>query len=1077
MLLRWLLAGSHEKRPSGVRALLLFAVFFISSVARGTREFSGRSRRHISWPVAFVAHVSLCAFALDSDLAWAQGVHKDSPSSSHQVIQQIWTVQQGAPENIRAMAQTADGYLWLGGPGGLFRFDGTRFDRFHDASGNLLPSTNVYSLFAPSTGGLWVGYTFGGFSFINNGRVKNYAGEIASSTGSVLRFAGDPNGRTWAGTSNGIWRFDGSTWRHLGVQWDGPAGSVRIGFDRTGTLWAIASPTGFTGNNDKNKLLYLPAGSERFRVANEDMVYRGFTLDADGKVVTSPVVPQPAANSGPAAADRLQAYPIFGLEQDGGQTVDRTNSVWSEPLAKRGALLRVQTPSDLNGAAARANADNSETYDVHSYYGGSLVDREGNFWIAGGDGVHRFFYTSFSKQEIPYQGNSAIAADDAGAVWIGSSATSRSDGVYRVTDGKVERLAVPSLISWGFAYRATDKTFWFGENHGLWHLIRGKLSVVALPKELVDQVGYSQTITEDRAGGLWVSFGRRGLYRLADGLWASYGGHKDLPKTGVVIEFTDSLQRVWFGFTKNQVAVLDGEKVRVFGPGDGLQVGNVTAIYGRGSDIWIGGEFGLQKFDNGRFRSIHSADEDWLLGVSGIVETADGDLWLNGLTGIFHISRAEIAEALKDPSYRVRGEHIGVREGLPGFAAQIRPLPTAIEGSDGRLWFSLSSGLVWLDPTRARQQSAVPPLTIQSVSADDKGYEATSSLTFPAHTSSVAIRYSAISISDPEAVRSRVRLRETDADWHEVTTGEPVTYRNLAPGHYHFSVGVSDTNGVWSGKVANVDFRILPAWYQTYWFYIFCAVAFLALLWAVYQLRLRQVRLQFAAGLEQRVNERTRIARELHDTLLQSFQGAVFQIQAARNMLLRRADNAMAVLDEAILSAESGITEGRAAIRDLRPDPVGQRSLPELLEATGHELAENQELDGHSPDFRVIVEGKEQNLSLTLQEEIYKISREAIRNAFQHAAASHIEVEIRYDEDQLRLRIRDDGKGIDPKILKAGGQAGHWGLQGIRERAQRIGASVEFWSESGAGTELELTVAAAVAYEKRLNGRRFRLFH
>jgi len=227
----------------------------------------------------------------------------------------------------------------------------------------------------------------------------------------------------------------------------------------------------------------------------------------------------------------------------------------------------------------------------------------------------------------------------------------------------------------------------------------------------------------------------------------------------------------------------------------------------------------------------------------------------------------------------------------------------------------------------------------------------------------------------------------------------------------------------------------------------------------------------------ERVAERTRIARELHDTLLQSFQGAVFQIQAARTMLLRGADNAMAVLDEAILAAEGGITEGRAAIRDLRPEPVAQRNLPQLLEAAGHELAEAQQLNGQSTNFRVIVEGKERILTQSLEDEVFKIAHEVIRNAFQHASASHIEVEIHYDDDQLRLRIRDDGEGIDPKILKAGGQPGHWGIPGLRERAQRIDSRLEFWSEVGAGTEAQLTITAAVAYEKRRHGRRFRLFH
>jgi signal transduction histidine kinase len=228
--------------------------------------------------------------------------------------------------------------------------------------------------------------------------------------------------------------------------------------------------------------------------------------------------------------------------------------------------------------------------------------------------------------------------------------------------------------------------------------------------------------------------------------------------------------------------------------------------------------------------------------------------------------------------------------------------------------------------------------------------------------------------------------------------------------------------------------------------------------------------------VNERVAERTRIARDLHDTMLQSFQGAAFQFQAARKLLLRKTDNAMQAVDDAILAAEVAIEEGRSAIRDLRPEPAAQRNLSELLDAAGRELATAHELNGQAPSYRVLVEGKQRDLSPMLQDEVYRISREVIRNAFAHAVASRIEVEIRYDQGQLRLRVRDDGKGIDPKVLEAGGQPGHFGIPGMRERAQRIGAHLGFWSELGAGAEVELTVPAAMAYQKRRNGRRFRLF-
>ncbi|MGA9134438.1 MAG: two-component regulator propeller domain-containing protein [Candidatus Sulfotelmatobacter sp.] len=989
-------------------------------------------------------------------------------------MSQTWSVEQGAPETTHAIAQTADGYLWLGGSSGLFRFDGTRFTRFRPSSGDRLLRTDVHTLFAPPAGGLWVGYLDGGFSHLSHGRVTNYGIAVIPPTGTVYTLAQDSKGVLWAGTGTGVWKFDGAKWQKLGTEWDGPTTISNLGIDRTDTVWVI------TGFSNHQRLLCLPSGSKRFLFVSSRADFYGFTLDADQKVLTSPNVLQQVPNRGTIPNIQLHELPLFG--KNGAQVVDRTNAVWT--VNGNGGLTRIGTALPANGAVTATGTTNDETQDEAASSQDvrrTLVDREGNIWYADAKGLHRFFYVPFVEQEFSVKRTPAIAADNDGAVWIGffigpSKATNE---LYRVTGGHVETIRFRTPVSWGAACRARDNTVWFGGSGGLWHLVRGRPFQVALPKAMAEKAFYLQAMTEDRAGGLWVSFLRYGLYRFADGVWTSDGRRKDLPSGGPYVEFTDSLGRMWFGYSasrKIRLAILDGNKLQTFGLGDGAPRGNVTAISGRGPNVWIGSEFGLQMFDGQGFHAIHAVDDDWLLGITGIVERANGDLWLNGLSGIFHISESEIAEALKNPSYRVKGEHFGTRDGLPGLANQIRALQSAIECSDGRLWFSETSGVVWLDPNRAQHQAVVPPIAIQSVSADDKNYEVNSPLNFPARTSSVEIGYSAISLSDPEAVRSRVRLHETDTDWHEVTTAGPVEYRNLPPGHYHFSVEASDTDGVWSGKVASVEFTILPAWYQTCWFYISCAVAFLALLWAVYQLRLRQVRQQFAVGLEARVGERLRIARELHDTLLQSFQGVAFQLHAVRKLLLRKADNAPEVLDDAILATEDAIREGRSAIRDLRPEAATERDLPELLNAVGHEQATSHQLNGNAPSYRVTVEGKQQNLSPKLQDEVYRISREVIRNAFAHAAAGHIEVEIRYDQDQLRLRVRDDGKGIDSKVLEAGGQSGHFGIPGMRERAERIGSRLEFWSEVGAGTEVQLTVPASMAYEKQRDGRRFQLF-
>jgi signal transduction histidine kinase/ligand-binding sensor domain-containing protein len=1042
-------------------------MFYSCHLSPSKPSRSVRRASRLAWLLTFVAFIGLCAFAVGPVRSLAQNPFKGSATReatgttgaanaqayNPQVMEQTWGVEQGAPHYIASVTQTTDGFLWFGGPGGLFRFDGTRFERFHTSSGDQLLSTDVYSVFAPSTGGLWIGYTFGGFSFVKNGRVKNYRSDVAPKTGSVVEFAEDSNGVVWAGTSTGVWRFEGSAWHRLGPEWGVPIDFIRLSFDRAGTLWIR------TGLTDC-KLFYLLPGSKRFQLANGKLDTWKFLVDADHKVVTIPMAPQEGPNSNGTAGDELHAYPIFRKES--AQIMDRTGSVWILP--NNGPLMRIQAPHQLKEALIDANVSNSETYDIHPNVNAWMIDREGNVWFADETGVHRFFYISFSKQKVPVNKLSAIAPDDKGGVWIGIWGQGPNK-LYRAIGGRFATLDFRSPIDWGVAYPATDGTLWFGGTGGLFHLVDGKPFPVALPTDMTGRAAYLQTITEDRTGGLWVSFGGGGLYRLADGRWTSFGGRDDFPRTGVIIEFTDNQKRVWFGFTKNQVAVLDEEKLRVFGQADGIRVGNVTAVSGRGSDIWIGGEFGLQKFDNGRFLNIRAADEDWLLGISGIVETADGDLWLNGLSGVLHIGRAEIAEALKNPSYRVRGQHIGSREGLPGFAAQIRPLPTAIEDSYGRLWFSLTSGVVWLDPTHAQQQATAPPLTIQSVSVDDKTYDANSALTFPAHTASVGISYSAISLSDPEAVRSRVKLRETDTDWHEVTTGEPVTYRNLAPGRYHFSVEASDTDGVWSDKAANVDFTILPAWYQTNWFRALCVCAFLLVLWTLYQVRLQQLERQFNAAIEVRVNERTRIARDLHDTLLQSFQALLPHLQTVSNVLPSRPDEAKRRVDGAIEQATNAITDGRDTVHALRSGGSAATDLDGAISNFAKELLSGSTSEA-VPEIHVQVEGKPPFLNPIVRDEAYRIATEAIRNAVRHANARRIEVEVRYGEEHLRLRIGDNGTGIDTAILNLDHKAGHWGLRGMRERAKLVGGTLELWSQPNVGTEIELIIPAASVYAR-----------
>jgi PAS domain S-box-containing protein len=753
-------------------------------------------------------------------------------SASMQVGHDVWTFKEGAPAVVECLTQTNDGFLWLGGENGLFRFDGTLFEPFSSPFGDRLLSTNLYSLFGPPSGGLWIGYSLGGFSFLDRGRVTNYASE----TGTVDGFAQDRDGIVWAAATSGLWRFDHSGWQHIGIQWSVPAGRVtQVGFDSDGILWALVG-----GFDAPKKLIYLIPGTGHFKTAGSNLSVNGFTWQPDRTIMTVPVAPS-VSGPGEGSDKKLPAYPLITKTL---QFVDRNNSIWLSPWDKP---VVIHLPKDnLTGIQDRASPAISETYNINPFQNAQFVDREGNIWFGDASGIHRFFYTPLIRQKFSKDTSGStdfsVVADDEGAVWVSFGTDVGIKGnLLHILDGKTDR-HLPQVTT-GLSYRAPDKTFWFSGQGCLWHLTGREFVRVNLPQEMANLWGFLQMVTGDQQGGIWVSYGRHGLYRLANGSWTLYDGRDGLPKTGVIIAFTDSLGRVWFGSMKSQLAVFDGNRFRGFGPSDGLQVGNILAIYGRGPQIWIGGEFGLEQFDHGRFHKIIAVDEQWLRGISGIVETADGDLWLNTVSGIFHIPKAEISESLKNSAYRVKGEHFGRREGLPGIASQVRPFPTAIEGTDGRLWFASRSGLVWVDPAAYSEKRAVPPpITIQSVSADDRFYLPDLRLLLPAHTSSVQISYTAVSLSDPEAIRFRYKLEETDKDWHEAAAATPVTYRNLPPGSYHFSVEASDTNGVWSGAPANVAFTILPAFYRTFWFSLLCVAAFLAFLWEIYQLRVQQLR-------------------------------------------------------------------------------------------------------------------------------------------------------------------------------------------------------------------------------------------
>jgi signal transduction histidine kinase len=517
------------------------------------------------------------------------------------------------------------------------------------------------------------------------------------------------------------------------------------------------------------------------------------------------------------------------------------------------------------------------------------------------------------------------------------------------------------------------------------------------------------------------------------------------------------------------VAFLDGDTVRTFSSTEGLQIGTVTAFAGSGGHIWVGGQFGLAVFDGKRSRMIATEADGGISGVSGIVGMATGDLWLNQASGVAHISAAEIAARLSDVHHTVRCELFDFRDGVPGTASPLRPLPSAIMASDGRIWLSGTSGASWIDPSRIYRNPLPPPVSIESIFANGRRYDPAVPNTLPVLPSDVRIEYTALSLSIPERVRFRYRLKGFDKGWQDAEMRRAAFYTRLGPGRYRFHVIACNNDGVWNTAGAAVELIVPPAFFQTAWFMALCALAAGGVLWMLYRLRLRQMAKQIRFRLEERLAERERIARELHDTLLQGIQGVILRFQAASNEI-SAGDPARRKMEEALDRADQVMVEGRERVSGLRAHVEIANALPQSFASAGEELSGER----CGTAIRVVIEGTPRELRPMVRDEVYRIGREALVNAFYHAGAREIEVELTYKKAGLQLRLRDDGCGIDPKVLDIGGRPGHWGLPGMRERALKIGAPLDIRSRSGSGTEIELRVPAAVAYGDKLSGSQSR---
>lgn len=997
------------------------------------------------------------------------------------------------------MVQDNLGFVWFGTQYGLNRYDGYRSKVFKHEPGRSDSLSCVYirSLFVDHSGALWVGcdrfldkFEPATETFTHYRIDKQVPGSLPTP---IERINEDDAGMLWLATEKGLYRFDPATgettrYTHNPADPTSIAGS-RINAaaeDRSRRFWVANS--GGLDEFDRQTGKVIWHAPFRYEVVQ-------FHEDKFGVFWITSADPSCRLATLNLATGRTTCHAID--YKSGGVTSQvnisamlesRDGTMW---MSSSVGLLKLdrQHKQLIRYHNGPSDDESLESDNVISIY----QDREGNIWTCFQDTEPNFFSERPPMFEnFTYKQGGLVSAlvtsiyeDHNGILWIGSmgglNRIDRRTGKNTVPAGSGVHNEILSILE------DRSGVLFCGTFHqGLKRLDpkTGKLSPYVLSREPSDLANNPITrLIFDHEGTLWA---------------ATYGGVKRFDRaTRNFITYTpekqnaiqyqeikeDSKGILWLGAQSGlhrfdpqtrQFAIYQHD------PDDprSLSDNRVNSVHiDRSGNVWVGTQNGLDKFDpsTGIFKAYYQ--QDGLVGdvVSCILEDKRGLLWMSTNNGLSSF----------DPQ-SPRFQNFSTADGLPG--PDLTGWGACYESPSGEMFFGGFSGATAFYPSRIVNSSFVPrtvltdfrlsgnPVPIGSDSPLKQSITYTDAITLSHQQNMFSIEFSALSYFNTETNRYRYRLDGLDNGWHEVGSNQrTANYTTLPAGTYIFHVQGATSRGQWSQPGAALRIQILPAWYQTLWFRAALVVLFLVMLWLIHRLRLKQLEREFDARLEERVSERTRIARELHDTLLQSFQASLVQMQAARTTLFRRPEQAVGRLDQAISMTEGAIAEGRDAIQNLRSQPPVSRDFAKLLTLTGQDLARSQDKNGKPIVFRVALEGEQRNLEPLIQDEAYRIARELLRNAFQHANANNIEAEIRCDDRLFRLRIRDDGKGIEPKILKSGGSAGHWGLLGMRERAKRIGGQLEIWSQAGAGTEVELSIPGSIAYVAPRNGRRFPL--
>jgi ligand-binding sensor domain-containing protein len=987
----------------------------------------------------FVAALSFVpAYAVNPDLKISQYAHT------------AWRLQDGFfSDRPSPMTQTKDGYMWMGTRTGLLRFDGVRFVPFTVLGGKQLPSGRVLALLGAEDGSLWIGTEGGLAEWKNDKLIIN-----ATIVGSVGVIRQDAQGIIWVArngssdNSGPLCRIANGDTKCFGKAAGLPPNECcaeSLALDKSGNVWV--------GTDD----MVLQFKGDSLTVHKSDALASNSTAGIDGLAASadgSLWVGMALSGSGRGLQRLVNgAWKPFVTAQLNGSSLQVT-----ELLMDRRGSLWVGT---VDKGIYRIHGDRVDHFGNADGLTGDFVawiyeDREGDIWVTTTRGLDSFRdvrVASWSKQEGLTADNvvSVLAARN-GTVWVGNAG-----GLDSIKDETV------SSIRTGKGLPGDQVTTLFEDHAGrLWVGIDNGLTIYqgGRFKEIHGRdgkpTGLIVGLTEDNKGNIWAEASTDSDHKLIRIYGDQVREEFRTPQTRVARPLAaDGQGNIWMGLKSGNFAVFRQGQTETI-PHTGGSGSRVRVVLVDADGSVLGATMsGVIGWRNGKMQSLTVRNGLPCDATYELVFDSAGDLWISTVCGIVEIEKTELHRWWNDADSRLRLRTFDVFDGAQPGAAYFDPAAT--RSTDGRIWFAGGSILQMIDLAHLAGNPIPPPVHIEEIFADRKRYPAQDGVRLPQLTRDLVIDYTALSFVVPQKVRFRYKLDGHDAEWQEPGTRRQAFYNDLGPGSYRFRVIACNNDGLWNEAGAALGFVIPPAFYQTWWFKVLCGVVAAGALWLFFLYRMKEATAKVHERIGGRLEERERIARELHDTLLQGFQGLMLRFQAVMKMLPEH-EAAHEMMEKVLDRADEVLLEGRQRVRELRVERTTSDYLPGKLTLCGEELAHD-----HASLFTLAVVGLPRVLDPAVCTDAYRIGREALVNAFQHSQSAKIEVEITYDRAGVRLTVRDDGIGLDQATLDRG-REGHWGLAGMRERAQKIGAQVNIWSRPGAGTEVELAIPANVAY-------------